>query len=201
MTALLVMGMLIPARWRRRYAVVLVPVVLLMVAPYLAGVGLVVGIGVLAGRWRRRGSRVTARTEAVVEVVELTGLGLDGGLSLPAALELAANHAPAELHREVGAVLRAIRIAGVGPTLRTADGDAVRLYRVAARAVETGAPLRAEVRRLADDLGAELRAERLEAIRRLPVTLLFPLTLLILPGFLILTVAPPLLDSLRRLGL
>ena len=57
------------------------------------------------------------------------------------------------------------------------------------------------VAQLADDLTAELAARRLESVRRKPIAMLFPLTLLILPGFLLLAVAPAVLDALGRLDL
>ena len=53
--------------------------------------------------------------------------------------------------------------------------------------------------RLADQLHADLAAHRLAAVRKLPVAMLFPLTLLILPGFLLLTVAPALFDAFAAL--
>jgi pilus assembly protein TadC len=46
-----------------------------------------------------------------------------------------------------------------------------------------------------------LAASELEAVRKLPVTMLFPLTLLILPGFLLVAIAPAILDAFSRLEL
>ncbi len=40
----------------------------------------------------------------------------------------------------------------------------------------------------------------IEAVRRLPIRLLVPLTLLVLPGFVLMTVAPVVVDSLARLN-
>ena len=47
----------------------------------------------------------------------------------------------------------------------------------------------------------EERARRRAAGARLPVRMLVPLSLLILPGFVLLTVGPALLGAVRRLGL
>jgi hypothetical protein len=48
---------------------------------------------------------------------------------------------------------------------------------------------------------AEERARAVAAAKRLPVRMLFPLALLILPGFLVLTVGPTLLSAFDRLAL
>ncbi len=75
------------------------------------------------------------------------------------------------------------------------------LFVVARRALATGAPLAPAVSGYATALRNEERSRQLTAARRLPVKLLFPLALLILPGFLLLTVGPAVLGSLERLGL
>lgn len=72
---------------------------------------------------------------------------------------------------------------------------------VARRALSTGAPLIPAVSGHAARLRDEERSRQLSAARRLPVKLLFPLALLILPGFLVLTIGPAVLGSLERLGL
>ena len=68
-----------------------------------------------------------------------------------------------------------------------------------ARAATTGSEVVDPVRRLADELNAEQAAARLETVRRLPVLMLFPLTVLILPGFLLLAIAPAIVDAFSRL--
>ena len=72
---------------------------------------------------------------------------------------------------------------------------------VVRRALSTGAPLQPAVSGYATTLRNEERSRELNAARRLPVKLLFPLALLILPGFLIVTIGPAVLGSLDRLGL
>jgi hypothetical protein len=48
-------------------------------------------------------------------------------------------------------------------------------------------------------MNAEQASARLEAVRRVPVLMLFPLTILILPGFLLLAIAPAIIDAFSRL--
>jgi pilus assembly protein TadC len=85
--------------------------------------------------------------------------------------------------------------------MTTAHGAGRRLYRVVGAAVATGSSLLDSVARLAHDFHSELAASELEAVRKLPVTMLFPLTLLILPGFLLVAIAPAILDAFSRLEL
>jgi tight adherence protein C len=80
-------------------------------------------------------------------------------------------------------------------------GPATALLALADRALVTGAPLLASIDGYATSLRRDERAAAVEKARRLPVKLLFPLALLILPGFLLLTVGPALLAGLDRLGL
>lgn len=79
--------------------------------------------------------------------------------------------------------------------------DGQGLMVVVQRALLTGAPLQPAVTGYATMLRNEERTRQLTSVRRLPVKLLFPLALLILPGFLILTIGPAVLGSLQRLGM
>ncbi len=149
---------------------------------------------------RARVERSKAERDAVT-LAELTGLGLSAGMSFVSALEAAAHEVGPPLVAEVQAVVRRARHRGIAPALEESPGAARRLYLLAARATVTGAPVAAAVRSyVAEQRDAE-RARALAAARRLPVQLLFPLALLILPGFMVLTVGPALLGALERLGL
>jgi hypothetical protein len=98
----------------------------------------------------------------------------------------------------VGDVLRRSVRGGLGQALAAADGHGRRLYAGAARAVVTGAPLVPAVDAFVREAVAERRAADLESARRLPVRLMLPLALLILPGFVLLTVGPTVLAALER---
>lgn len=175
---------------------------LIVMAP-LPGLALLAMAGAIWQRSRWTQSRRAAR-EADAEVAllaELTGLGLTAGLPLTSALEAAAEETGALLAREVRGVLRRARVEGTAVALGTSRGRALPLYRLAARAVVSGAPLRPAVAAFADEARSELRAERLAAARKLPVRLLLPLSLLILPGFVLLSLGPALISALERLDL
>jgi len=129
----------------------------------------------------------------VAILAEMVGLALSAGLTLSQALRAARSHVHPQLGREVDDLLRRAVHGGLATALAAAGGHAHRLYVVAARAVVTGAPLAPAVDSFLREAVAEQRAVRLEAARRLPVRLMLPLALLILPGFVLLTVGPTVL--------
>lgn len=181
---------IVVGRWR--LAVVTTAFFLLFAAPLLAVAGLL-GLGI----WGL--VKLVARPKAAEDddalLAELVALGLTAGLTFPAAVEAATAAVPGESSAELRRASR---------TFRDDDGslsDDPGLLLVARRALSTGAPLLPAVSGYATAIRDAERSRRLVAARRLPVKLLFPLALLILPGFLILTVGPALLGSLERLGL
>ncbi len=162
-------------------------------------------LGLAAAGWaaRRRGQgrrRQVALRAEVVALGELTALGVAAGLSFPAALTGAAAEVDSELRVEVARVLARARVDGHAVAFAAAEGRAGELYRLAGRALATGAPLARSLEAFVAGLRDEERARRLAAARRLPVRLLVPLSLLILPGFVLLTAGPALLAGLARLG-
>ncbi len=163
--------------------------------------GLAVAAAAVAGARRRAARRTgSARSEADVTVLaELTLLGLSAGLTFAAALAAASRHVSSDLAGEVRQVLRRGRATGLTAALEQGAGGAVRLYRMAGRAVATGAPLLPAVAAFVDERRHADHAARLAAARRLPVRLLLPLALLILPGFVVLTAGPALLGAVDRL--
>lgn len=151
--------------------------------------------GTVLGRFHGRSwLRSDDSTSEDLLLAELTALGLSAGLSFSAAVEAAAAHLSDEA---AGRVRRSLRSpAGPGE-----PSEATALLALADRALVTGAPLLASVDGYATSLRHSQRATATERARRLPVKLLFPLALLILPGFLLLTLGPALLAGLGRLGL
>lgn len=172
-----------------------------MAAPLITALGFLVG---LAGLWIRR-HRARLATQTLVDadvplLAELTALGLSAGMPFSTALLTASEHVADDLGAKARTALRARALRGPGSDV-TAAAPVDELLRVVGRAELSGAPLLPAVNGYVDRLRAEERAQRLAAVRRLPVKLLFPLALLILPGFLLLTVAPAVLSGIRRLGI
>ena len=137
----------------------------------------------------------------VIVLAELVSVGLAAGLGFSAVLRRAAEGLAPEIRQEVADVLRAATTTGLAAALTMASGRCRGLFRLAARAVDTGAPVGAAAEAFVDDAIDEQRSNDLANARRLPVKLVFPLAFLILPGFMLLTVGPAVLSSGRRLGL
>ena len=161
-------------------------------APVL-GFGLSVGLAVWIVMKRRPRSSGFNDDEAML--AELTALGLSAGLTFTAAASAAVDSVPGEASAQLRQTIRL----GAGMDDETVDGHSLMV--VVHRALLTGAPLQPAVSGYATTLRNEERSRELTAARRLPVKLLFPLALLILPGFLILTIGPAVLGSLERLGI
>lgn len=172
--------------------------VLQPVAAFVVGAGAAVAWAAL--RWRTARRRDEMLEGEVVLLAELTALGVAAGLSFVAALERAAADVHPMLRREVAGVLGRARLDGQAVALAAAEGRAAPLYRLAGRALATGAPLARSLDAYAASQRDEARARRLAAARRLPVRLLVPLALLILPGFVLLTAGPAVLAGLERIA-
>ncbi len=150
-------------------------------------------------RWRQQRRLADRLAAEVAALCDLVAISLTGGLGLGAALVLASEGIGGEVEEEVACVLRRARVDGLSAAMADASGAGRRLYRLLARASLTGSEVAGPVQRLADEMNAEQATERLEAVRRMPVLMLFPLTTLILPGFLLLAIAPAIIDAFTRL--
>ena len=157
------------------------------------------GLGEFTPSCRRR--RSTAPAQELAEVCDLAAIGLTGGLNTAIALQIAARASGGSVSGELERVLATARIDGLGEAMAAAGGDGTRLYQTVSRATATGGPMLQSVRALADELWAEQATAAVEKARKLPVAMLLPLTLLILPGYLLLTIAPAVLDAFSRLNL
>jgi tight adherence protein C len=129
------------------------------------------------------------------EVVDLLGLAVGAGLTVPMAVAVVARRAPGE----VGAALRHVA-AAIALGRRAADalddlpavaGEAVRPVTAALAASDRyGIPLGPTLAVLSVEVRADRRRRAEAAARRVPVKLLFPLVLCVLPAFGLLTVVP-----------
>lgn len=157
---------------------------------------------VLARRVRLRQRQVAAQVPDLAELlIATTGAGLNPPLALRRSAEV--------LDGPLGEELRvAVRGLDLGTpwravldelAVRTGDATIRRLVRSMGRSQRLGTPLASTLHSVAEDLRSERQTRAEELARRAPVKMLFPLVFLILPAFLLLTVGPVLLATLRSL--
>ena len=155
------------------------------------------GTGV--GRALRRTTSAPA-VEAVALTADLLAMAVGAGFTPYLALEVAARFGPQAaadpLRRVLAAVEGGLRLA------EALDAEAVRSPHLApvlatrANSERSGAPVGPALVRLAAGTRAQIRRRAMARARTVPVRLLFPLVFLVLPAFLLLTVAPVVLASL-----
>ena len=158
---------------------------------------------IAVGRFRRAAKAsgvVAAEREACFEASELVALGLAGGLSVAAAHEIALTHSAPEAHSALGRLVASMRDRGARVAMTEDDGPLAASSQVLAAATFSGAPALPALESYLEVEAHRRHTERVEAARKLPVRLLLPLTLLVLPGFVLLTVGPTVIGSLARLN-
>jgi pilus assembly protein TadC len=122
---------------------------------------------------------------------------LGSGSSVLAALQRTSDRLPE--HRELRSVTRVATVAGLTQSI-SRSGPALRpVVAQLARAQRSGAPLAATVRRLLEHELAAERSKRIARARTLPVRLMIPVTLLMLPGVVLLLYAPSLMRTFDQL--
>lgn len=166
-----------------------------------------VGLGLLAAGAslsfvRDRVALRSARSEADAHVGLLARsllISVSAGMSLVAALQLAVDQVHPLLAAELRTLLGDAQRSGLATSLSSASGRGERLYLLLARAQVTGASTAGTLGAFVDERRDAERTISLEAARKLPVKLTIPLALLILPGFVVLTVGPSVLVAGRQL--
>jgi tight adherence protein C len=155
---------------------------------------------VMARLAKRRQARIAAQVPDLGELLLAT---TQAGLTPPVAFRRAAEVLERPLADEMDSALRQIDL-GV-PWRQTLD-EAVahvddpsfrRVVSTLSRAQRLGTSVTSTLRSVTDDLRSERRALAEERARRAPVKMLFPLVFLILPAFLLLTVGPVVLATIR----
>jgi tight adherence protein C len=133
---------------------------------------------------------------------DVLAMAVTAGLTPYLALEMAVRFGPPTVAGRLEAVLTA---AGDGLCLADAlDAEARRtevlrpLLALLAASEQSGSPAAAALVRLAAATRAQSRRKAMARARTVPVRLLFPLVFLVLPAFLLLTVAPVVLASLTH---
>lgn len=136
-------------------------------------------------------------TDAVL-AIELVGLGVTSGLPFRNAAALTSEQMVDPVANEIAKGLRSLN-AGRQPSFTLAGIQS--LFDAAQASETTGMPIAGILNALALDRRRAVAASARERLAKLPVKMLFPLALLILPGFVLLTVVPPLISGLSRLGM
>jgi len=157
-----------------------------------------------AGRRARR-SRARRVEREVPQLLDLLAAGSTAGLSA----ELSLRRAGEALRGPLGDDIRGIaRLTDLGArwreelaayATRTGSVDLRRTVAVLQRTERLGASLADATRELAAEVRQARRTATLERARTAPVKMLFPLVFLILPAFLLLTVVPVLLTTVRSI--
>jgi hypothetical protein len=142
------------------------------------------------------------RDDAVALTADLLAVALAAGLTPFLALDVVARFGPSPIAGRLGAVLTA---AGSGGRLADAlDAEGARdpaiapLLALLTASERSGAPVAAALGQLAASTRAQIRRRAMARAQTVPVRLLFPLVFLVLPAFLLLTVAPVVLAALSH---
>ena len=181
------------------HLVVLPALVTFAINPLL---GLAVGAALFGGvRIRRIASARSAGSDHRADEIlaaDLVSSGVEAGVSFDEAVSVAADFVSVSVASELRLMARVAHSASVNED----DGSIIdEMFRLSRRSAASGAPLAQGLRALSEAERARDAAERLERLERLPVKLLFPLAFLILPGFLLVAVAPALVSGISKLSL
>ena len=149
-----------------------------------------------AGAGLRRGSGVVVAAGSTAETVELLAAALESGLAPVAALEVVGRVAVPAARPWLRQAARRLRH-GWPAASAFARGPLARVGAVLAVAERWGAPVAADLHRLAVELREEARAAAELAAERVSLRLVFPTTLLVVPAFVALVVPPPVWAALR----
>ena len=155
----------------------------------------------------RRAQRAESRNahRAVPQFLDLLAAGSTAGLAAELSFRRAVACLRGSLARALGDVVHAIdlgtpwRQAFATYAATSGDPDLRRTVAVLARTETLGVPLSEATRELARTVREARRSETLERARTAPVKMLFPLVFLILPAFLLLTVVPVLITTVRTI--
>ena len=162
------------------------------VGTLLGGLPLGIALAFIAGRLSRARRRPPPTDVVGIGTVLLVLVG--SGLPLISALSMVAAEDP-----EIGAVVRRWRRLGTAAALAGASGPlSPLLHRLADSAVSGTAPEPA-IRSFIDTERRRLHTQAVEKARRLPVRLMVPLTLLVLPGFVLMVYGPAFISMTQDL--
>jgi tight adherence protein C len=156
------------------------------------------------GRARRR--RLAAIDAEIPQLLDLLAAGSSAGLAAPLALRRAVDGLAGPLADEVRATVRSVDLGARWRDELEALADRLdlpdlrRTVAALTRTESLGASLAESTAELASSVRHARRAATAERARTAPVKMLFPLVFLVLPAFLLLTVVPVLLTTVRSIG-
>ena len=159
-------------------------------------------------RGQRRARRRDRPREVHAEVPQLLDLlaaGSTAGLSAELSFRQAVDCLRGPLAEDLSALVRRVDLGAswraemAAYVAASGDRDLARTMTVLARSETLGVSLRDATRELAASVREAHRAETLERARSAPVKMLFPLVFMILPAFLLLTVVPVLITTVRTI--
>ena len=159
-------------------------------------VAVLFAIGLVAAPARGRSSRPQPPPRRLVLL--LLAVELRSGRSVLAALQETSSVLGD--HAELEAVTRLATVSGLTAAVEAASDELRPVLIQLARAQRSGAPLVDTVRRMIERDIADRRATSLSKARALPVKLMIPLTLLMLPGLILMTFAPTIFGLLDDFG-
>jgi Flp pilus assembly protein TadB len=149
--------------------------------------------------------RLATADREIPVLLDLLAVATSAGLPAQLAFRRAVEAAEGPLAEDLRPVLDATDLGGRWrDELRTVCErlelpDLRRLVGTLARSESLGSPLSEELARLARDVREARRARATERARAAPVKMLFPLVFLVLPAFLLLTVVPVLVTTVRSI--
>ncbi len=174
-------------------AVLLTSAGLAFAGPPGAAVALIVEVMLSLRRRRRSGRRKPMRPVMLVLLVELRS-----GSSALGALQAAARAFPER--DDLARCARVATVSGLTEAVATTRGEIRSIFSQLARAQRSGASLSDTVRSMiAADIAAE-KSRRIARARTLPIRLMIPMSLLVLPGLVLLFYAPSLLLLFEQLS-
>ena len=159
---------------------------------------------VVVARFARR--RVAAADREIPVLLDLLAVATSAGLPPQLALRRAVEAATGPLADELRSVINATDLGGRWRDELASVGDRLdlpdlrRLLGALTRSDALGSSLSEEIARLADDVREARRAAATQRARTAPVKMLFPLVFLVLPAFLLLTVVPVLITTVRSIS-
>jgi tight adherence protein C len=154
---------------------------------------------------RKRRRQARALHDEVPQLLDLLAAGSTAGLSAELSFRQAVSCLRGPLADDLAAVIRQVDLGApwrseiAAYVERSGDRDLVRTMTVLARSEALGVSLRDATRDLAETVRDAHRSETLERARSAPVKMLFPLVFMILPAFLLLTVVPVLITTVRTI--